>query len=118
MKLKLDEGLSYRLKPALQEMGHDVDTVIEEDLRSQADPVIAEMAARNERMLFTLDRGLGDVRQYAPGAHPGIVVFRPISSGPGAVNRFVEEFVRTNNLAEMSGCVVIVEPGRVRTRPR
>lgn len=116
MKLKLDEGLSYRLKPTLQELGHDVDTVADEGLRSEDDAVLAAIARQNRRMLFTLDRGLGDLRQYAPGEHPGIVVFRLSSTGPGAVNRFVESFVRNHGLDELAGCLVIVEPGKVRVR--
>ena len=118
MKLKLDEGLSYRLKPALQELGHDVDTVADEGLKSEDDAVLAAIARQNKRMLFTLDRGLGDVRQYAPGEHPGIVVFRLSSAGPGAVNRFVKDFVRNQDLDELAGCLVIVQPGRVRVRRR
>jgi predicted nuclease of predicted toxin-antitoxin system len=118
VKLKLDEALSYRLKPALQKLGHDVDTVVEEGLTSVADSVLANVARDNERMLFTLDKGLGDLRQYPPGEHPGIVVFRLKSSGPGAVGRFVEDFVRDQKLDEMAGCLVIVEPGRLRIRRR
>jgi predicted nuclease of predicted toxin-antitoxin system len=114
VKVKLDEGLSYRLKPALQEMGHDVDTVVDEGLKSEVDIVLADVARRNNRMLFTLDRGLGDVRQYVPGEHPGIIVFRLNASGPGAVSRFVEEFVRVQPLDELTGCLVIVEPGKLR----
>jgi len=116
VKVKLDEGLSYRLKPTLQELGHDVDTVVDEGLKSEDDTVLADVARQNNRMLFTLDRGLGDVRQYAPGEHPGIVVFRLSFAGPGTVSRFVEEFVRNQNLDEMAGCLVIVEPGKVRIR--
>ncbi|MBI3241329.1 MAG: DUF5615 family PIN-like protein [Chloroflexi bacterium] len=116
MKLKLDEGLSYRLKPTLQELGHDVDTVVDEGLKSEDDAVLADIARQNERMLFTLDKGLGDVRQYAPGEHPGIVVFRLSSTGPGMVSRFVEDFVRNQKLDELPGCLVIVEPGKVRIR--
>ncbi len=115
MKLKLDEGLSYRLKPVLEAFGHDVDTIIDEGLRAEEDAVIAETASRNDHMLFTLDRGLGDVRQYAPGDHPGIVVFRPRSAGPGTVNRFVEDFVRSQKLDELSGCVVIADDSGCRS---
>ena len=85
-------------------------------MKSEDDAVLADIARRNKRMLFTLDRGLGDVRQYAPGEHPGIVVFRLSSAGPGTVSRFVEEFVRKQNLDELAGCLVIVEPGKVRIR--
>ncbi len=118
MKVKLDEGISYRLKPRLQELGHDVDSVIDEGLKSEADTVIVDHARATNRMLFTLDRGLGDIRQYPPGEHPGIIVFRPITSGPGIVNFFVEDFVRNHKLDELAGCVVIVEPDRVRIRSK
>lgn len=116
MKIKLDENLSYKLKPKLEDLGHDVDTVIDEGLVSEPDIVLANIARQNQRMLFTLDKGLGDVRQYPPGVHPGIIVFRPNPSGPVAASQFVEDFVRTHNLDEMSGCLVIVTPGRVRIR--
>ena len=118
MKVKLDEGLSYRLKLTLLELGHDVDTVLDEGLKSEDDAIIAGMAFQNNRMLFTLDRGLGDLRHYAPGEHPGIIVFRLKSAGPGYVSHFVEDFVRTHDLEKMSGCLVIAEAGRVRIRGR
>lgn len=116
VRLKLDEGLSYRLKPKLQKLGHDVDTDIDEGLGATDDSVQADIARQNNRMLFTLDRGLGDIRQYAPGGHPGIIVFRLGFVGPGAMSRFVEDFVRDQNLDQLAGCLVIVEPGNVRIR--
>jgi predicted nuclease of predicted toxin-antitoxin system len=116
VKLKLDENLSRHLKPLLQSLGHDVLTVADEGLIGQADPVIAAAATTEGRMLFTLDLGLADVRVYPPGSHPGIVVFRPGSSGPLTVNRFVEAFVRTADLLALARCVVVVEPGRSRVR--
>lgn len=118
VRLKLDEGLSNRLKPTLQELGHDVDTVIDEGLKSEADTVVADTARQNDRMLFTLDKGLVNfnLEQYAPGKHPGIVVFRLKSFGRGTVTRFVEDFVRSQDLDKFIGCVAIVEPGKVRIR--
>lgn len=54
--------------------------------------------------------------KYPPGSHPGIILFRPRSFGPLAVNRFVEEFVRDTKLQLLARCVVVVEPSRVRVR--
>ena len=116
MRIKLDEGLSYRLKPTLHKLGHDVDTVVDEGLKSEEDAAIVDIACQTHRMLFTLDRGLGDLRQYAPGEHPGVVVFRLHSSGPMAMSRFVEDFVCTQDLDKLAGCVTIVEPGKVRIK--
>jgi predicted nuclease of predicted toxin-antitoxin system len=116
VRLKLDENLSRHLKPLLQSLGHDVSTVAEEGLVGQADSAIVAAAISEGRMLFTVDLGLADVRAYPPGSHPGIVVFRPGTGGPLALNRFVEAFVRTADLTALARCVVVAEPGRARVR--
>jgi len=112
----LDEGLSFRLKGALQELGHDVDTVIDEGLEGVSDAILARRASHDGRMLFTLDKGLGNIRQYVPGSHPGIVLFRPGFVGPRTVFRFVEDFASDHDLDNYIGCLVIAEPGNIRIR--
>ena len=67
-------------------------------------------------MVFTLDLEFADLRKFQPGSHPGVVLFRPRSMGPLAVHRFVLEFVKDTDLAALAGCVVVVEPNRVRVR--
>jgi predicted nuclease of predicted toxin-antitoxin system len=116
MKLKLDENLSRHLKSSLSAYQHDVMTAADEDLLAQPDPAVAAAAKSEGRMLFTLDVEFGDLRKYAPGSHPGIILFRPKTFGPLAVNRFVETFVRDNALEPLAGCVVVVEPTRIRVR--
>jgi predicted nuclease of predicted toxin-antitoxin system len=116
MKLKLDENLSRHLKTALTTLGHDVLTAADEGLLSQPDSVVAQAATAEGRMILTLDLEFGDLRKHPPGRHPGIVLFRPRSYGPLAVNRFVDAFVRETNLGELAGSVVLVEPDRVRVR--
>jgi predicted nuclease of predicted toxin-antitoxin system len=114
--LKLDENLSSYLKPALISLQHDVSTAADQDLLSQPDTAIAAAANGEGRTLLTLDLEFADLRKYPPGSHPGIILFRPRSFGPLAVNRFVEEFVRGANLEMFAGCVAVVEPARVRVR--
>jgi predicted nuclease of predicted toxin-antitoxin system len=116
LKIKLDENLSRHLTGDLVALGHDIRTVAEEGLLSQPDEVVAKAASQEGRMLFTLDLGLADVRKYAPGSHPGVVLFRPLHYGPLAVNQFVVTFVRDHDLANFMGCIVIVEPTRLRIR--
>jgi predicted nuclease of predicted toxin-antitoxin system len=116
MRLKLDENLSRHLEPLLTALQHDVSTVADEGLLSRADPVIGAAAASEDRVLLTLDIEFGDLRKYPPGSHPGIVVFRGKSFGPRSVNALVEAFVRDTDLSALRGCVVVVEPARVRIR--
>jgi len=116
MKLKLDENLSRHLKPALTGLGHDVLTAADEGLLSRADVEIAAGAAREGRILLTLDIEFADLRKYPPGSHPGIILFRPASLGPLSVNRLVERFVRGTDLSVLSQCIAVVEPHGVRIR--
>ncbi len=116
MRLKLDENLSRCLKNRLAGLNHDVMTTAEEELLSQPDTAVAAAARGEGRILFTLDLEFGDLRKYPPGSHPGIVLFRPKSFGPLEVNRFVEKFSRDTDLQHLSGCVVVVEPSRIRVR--
>lgn len=116
MKLKLDENLSRHLKPVLADLGHDARTADDEGLLSQPDETVFAAARSEGRMLFTLDLHFADMRKYAPGTHPGIVLFRPRSKGILAVQTFVEGFVREQDLAALTGCLIVVDPDRVRVR--
>ena len=116
MKLKLDENLSQHLKHTLAEFQHDVLTAADHGLLSKPDMVIGEAVKREGRVLLTSDLEFADLRKYPPGHHPGIILFRPRSFGPLAVNHFVEQFVRNTNLERLAGCVAVVEPSRIRVR--
>jgi predicted nuclease of predicted toxin-antitoxin system len=69
VKFKLDENLSASSARALTERGHDVDTVTAEGLTGAGDPDVVAAAAAEARVLIILDRGMGDIRSYAPGSH-------------------------------------------------
>lgn len=116
MKLKLDENLSRHLKTQLGDRNHDVATVGDEGLLSQPDTVVAEAARLEGRVLLTLGLDFADLRKYPPGSHPGIILFRPSSYGPLAVNQFVGDFVRDNDLTAFAGCLVVVDASRIRVR--
>lgn len=94
--------ISRHLKPVLENLNYDVPTVSDQGLLAQNDITIGKAAKTEGRMLLTLDLEFGDLRKYPPGSHPGIILFRPRSFGPLAVNRFVEGFVQDTDLAEGS----------------
>ena len=116
MRLKLDENLPHDLAMALRRDGHDVHTVVEEDLAGESDPVVVAAAADEGRILLTLDRGIGDLRRYPPGSHGGILVLRPTAQDPGSILALVQRLVNTNSIEELRNCVVVVEPRKVRIR--
>lgn len=116
MRLKLDENLPLDLAHFLSDRGHDVETVLGERLGGEDDPLVVRAATDEERLVFTLDRGVGDIRRYPPGSHPGIVVLRPASQDAGSLLELVDRFLQWAQLSQLNGCVLIVEPHRVRVR--
>ncbi len=116
MKLKLDENLPHDLADALTRQDHDVDTVLDEDLGGRKDPFVVQAATDDDRMIITLDRGVGDIRSFPPGSHAGVVVLRPSSQDPASILALVDRLLEVHELQEFSRCVVIVEPQRVRVR--
>lgn len=113
---KLDENLSRHLKAELRSLGFDALTVGDEGLLSRPDHEVAEAARGEGRVLLSLDLDFADIIKFPPGSHPGIVVFRPATFGPGAVANFVRAFVQEHALSELTGCLVIVDPGRIPIR--
>jgi predicted nuclease of predicted toxin-antitoxin system len=116
VSIKLDENLSRHLKVELSRLGHDVTTAADEGLLGHADADVAGAAAAEHRVLFSLDLDFADVRAFPPGAHPGIVVFRPAAFGLLAINSLVTSFASVADFASLGGCLAVVEPNRIRVR--
>ena len=116
IKIKLDENISRHLKPHLQQEGYDVFTAADEGLLGKSDVEVGAAAKSERLILFTLDLEFADLRKFPPGTHPGIILFRPHSMGPLATNRFIVNFVKVTDITALSGCIVVVDPTRVRIR--
>jgi predicted nuclease of predicted toxin-antitoxin system len=116
MKIKLDENISRHLKSILNKKGHKAITAEDEGLLGKGDVEVGDAAKTEGRMLFTLDLEFANLHKFPPGSHPGIVLFRPQSMGPLAVNRFITRFVEETDLDPFCGCLVIVDPMRIRIR--
>jgi predicted nuclease of predicted toxin-antitoxin system len=76
VKVKLDENIPFSVVGMLLGRGHDVDTVVAENLTAAADDTIVQAATAAGRLLLTLDPGVGDLRRHRAGSHSGIVVLR------------------------------------------
>lgn len=76
MKIKLDENLTTELLPALEELGHDVQTTIEEGLTGKHAAAIWMAAQSEKRFLITQDLDFSDIRKFAPGTHEGVLILR------------------------------------------
>jgi predicted nuclease of predicted toxin-antitoxin system len=116
MKIKLDENISRHLKIVIIQKGHECVTTEDEGLLGKTDVEVGAVAKSEGRMLFTLDLEFANLHKFPPGSHPGVVLFRPQNMGPLAVNRFITQFIEETDLSSLSGCLVIVDPMRIRIR--
>jgi predicted nuclease of predicted toxin-antitoxin system len=55
MKMKLDENIGKRGQGLLKDAGHDVCTILEQNLQSAPDPIVIEVCRVEQRCLVTLD---------------------------------------------------------------
>lgn len=116
MKLKLDENMPRRTQVLLERRGHDVVTAVAEGLGGKNDATVARVAAREGRMVVTLDRRFADIRRHPPGRHPGFLVLRPEEQSSAQVERLLVAMLDQHQLDDMAGCIVVLEPGVVRIR--
>ena len=75
MRVKLDENLPKLLAEHLAGAGHEVETVLGERLGGASYPDLLAACVDDDRMLFTLDRGVGaSCCGWRPP--PGLIVLR------------------------------------------
>lgn len=76
MNLKLDENIGRRGQQMLAAAGHDVATVVEQNLTSAPDVEVIDVCQQEERALITLDLDFSNPLQFQPSQYAGIAVLR------------------------------------------
>jgi hypothetical protein len=66
--------------------------------------------------LLPLDLGFSDVRRYAPGTHPGILLLRPRRKGRNAVSNVLRRVLMERRLETLAGCLAVADESRTRVR--
>jgi predicted nuclease of predicted toxin-antitoxin system len=88
MTFKVDENLPAEIAADLRAQGYEADTVVREGLRGARDPIVLERVRNEGRAFLTMDKGIANVRANPPDRYPGVVLFRPRSSGRGMALAF------------------------------
>jgi predicted nuclease of predicted toxin-antitoxin system len=116
MKFKVDENLPAELLDDLRGAAHEAEIVSEEGLTGAPDAVILESVRREGYTLLTMDKGIADVRAYPPDRYAGIVLFRPSTSGRGAVRAFVRRHLPTILHTDLAGHLMVITERSIRVR--
>ena len=116
MKFKVDENLPVELVADLRAAGHQAQTVPEEGLAGSPDPTVMERVQIEGRVLLTMDKGIANARAYPPERYAGIVLFRPGTSGRGAVLTFVRRHLPALLQADLAGHLLVISDRGIRIR--
>jgi predicted nuclease of predicted toxin-antitoxin system len=116
VKFKLDENLPVSSAEVLASVGHHVDTVTGEGLKGAPDQDVVAAAAAAERVLITLDQGMGDIRAYPPGSHADIVVLRLPDQSAAAVTQAITDLASFAEPTTLVGAIAVLQRGLLRIR--
>ena len=116
MKLKLDENIPNSARARLALLGHDVDTVLDENLGGRPDPQIWDATQHEQRFLVTQDMDFSDTRQFAPGTHYGILVVRLPDSEQWRIADYLVGWFSSHESNSWSRCFVVATANRIRVR--
>lgn len=115
MKLKLDENLGNRGAELFRAAGHDVATVVEQNLISTPDCDLLTICHSEERALVTLDMDFSNPLVFEPTQYSGIAVLRlPARIVPEDLWAACRVLITAMSKSDLRGKLWIVQRDRVR----
>jgi predicted nuclease of predicted toxin-antitoxin system len=116
MKFKVDENLPVEVAELLRQQGDDAVTVMEQALGGAVDSMIAEVCAREQRVLITIDTDFADIRTYPPEDFHGLIVLRLKQQDKPFVLRVLANLLPVLASESPDKQLWIVEKQRIRIR--
>ena len=116
MKFKIDENLSAEIVEDLRVAGHEANTLSDQSLTGHSDAVILAKVQSEGRVLFTMDKGIGDIRAFPPDQYAGIVLFRPRVTGRRSTLALIRRHLDALLQTDLKGHLYIVSESGIRIR--
>jgi predicted nuclease of predicted toxin-antitoxin system len=115
-RFKLDENLPRDAEALLRSIGHDVHTVLDEQLGGNPDPRVFDASQAEGRIVVTFDLDFSDIRVYPPTSHVGIWVLRPHTQSIANTLVLLKAALLVLETEPTRDRLWIIEPERVRIR--
>ena len=118
MKLLVDNALSPGFADLLRKAGHDAVHVREVGLQHAADEEIFERAILEDRVIVSADTDFAMLLATRSVSKPSVILFRGGGSRrPEALASLILQNVPQLADVLAAGCIVTIEPTRLRVRP-
>ncbi len=115
MRMKLDENIGQRGKALLSAAGHEVCTILEQNLQSAPDSTVIEVCRSEQRCLVTLDLDFSNPIQFNPAEYSGIAVLRlPKRSAPQDLIDAIVTLINALKTEVILGKLWIIQRGQIR----
>jgi predicted nuclease of predicted toxin-antitoxin system len=116
MKYLADENFPFPSVILLRSAGHDVRCIIE-FAGGAGDQEVARIANEDLRTILTFDSDLGTLAvNQGQAVVGGIVYFRLFNYKPDMPWRMLLDYLTANPEVDLSGCITVFDPPRVRQR--
>jgi len=116
VRFKLDENLPKDAEALLRNVGHDVETVLDERLGGNPDAKVFNACQTENRVLITFDLDFSDIRLYPPSSHCGIWILRPHTQSVDNTLALLRGALELLQSETVEARLWIVEPEQVRIR--
>lgn len=113
----VDEDMHRSVAEPLKQLGHRVLDVRDHGLRGASDQEVFAFAQRQGAALLTGDLGFANLLAFPLGTHHGIIVARfPNELSTQRINEEILQGLKDVQDEEITGSLIILEPGRIRIR--
>lgn len=116
LRFLADESCDFIVVRALRAAGWDVRALAEETNRSVDAEVIA-VAASEQRILLTEDKGFGWLQFVSGAESAGVILIRFPAFARRVLGEVIVQFVAEHG-SRLPGTFAVVQPGHVRLTPR
>ncbi|GIW65035.1 MAG: hypothetical protein KatS3mg093_014 [Candidatus Parcubacteria bacterium] len=98
MKFLLDENISFKTAIFLRNLGFDVKSLTEENLRGLTDEEIIKIASKEKRTIITFDKDYSEVYYFLFNRKMSIWVLDLSNQTVENVNKFLNFFIKKHKL--------------------
>jgi predicted nuclease of predicted toxin-antitoxin system len=116
LKFLIDNALSHILASHLRNIGYDAIRVREYGLHAAEDEIIVNRAVAEDRVLITLDNDFGGILAESGSTGTSVILFPRASGEPDVQFQLLSRILAALEESLNKGCMVVVEPTRVRVR--